>query len=157
MQRKDHARYPSDRHWFSAGSRILVAALLSAFLLPSPGYARNPKRVARTSSVRKQLPECAPIESTLEKDVSNGSAVSSNATTEATDESRIQDSPASDSTKLESPGKGDVQSSDPECEPGQTGTVSARCQAIKSKNSALQCIQDPAPKPDLALDREPAK
>jgi hypothetical protein len=155
MPGKDHARCPSDRHWFSAGSFILVAALLSAPLLPSPGYARNPKQAARTSSVRKQLPECAPTEGTLEKDVPKGSAVPSNGTPEATDESRVQDSPGSDSMKLESTGEGDVQSSEPECAPGQTGTVSARCQATKSKNSMLECIRDPALKPDLALDREP--
>jgi hypothetical protein len=156
MLGKDYARCPSDRHWFSAGSVILVAALLSALLLPSPGYPRNPKQAARTSSVRKKLPKCAPTEGTLEKDIPKGSAVPSNATPEATDESRVPDSLGSDSMKLGSTAEGDVQSSEHECAPSQTGTVSVRCRATKSKNSTLECIQNPALKPDLALDREPA-
>jgi hypothetical protein len=155
MLGKDYARCPSDRHCFSAGSVILAAALLSVLLLPSPGYPRNPKPAARTSSVRKKLPKCAPTEGALDKDIPKDSAVP-NATPEATDESRVPDSPGSDSMKLESTAEGDVQSSEQECAPSQTGAVSARCRATKSKNNALECIQNPALKPDLALEPEPA-
>jgi hypothetical protein len=156
MLGRDYAQCPIDRHGFSAGSVILVAAMLSTLLIPSPGYARNPKQSARTSSIRKQLPKCAPTEGTLEKDIPKGSAVPSNTTPEATDESRVPDSPGSDSMKLESTAEGDAQSSEHECAPSQTGTVSVRCQTTKSKNSTLECVQNPALKPDLALDREPA-
>jgi len=42
--------------------------------------------------------------------------------------------------------------------PCQTGSADARCRATKSSGSASQCVRDPDPalKPDLALDREPA-
>jgi hypothetical protein len=157
MPGKHHARCPSDRYWFPAGSVALGAVLLSA-LLPSLGYARNAKQTARPLSVRKQLPKCAPTESAPEKDVSTGSAASSNTNPQSTDESRIQDSPGSDSMKLESSGKDDVQTSEPECAQGQSGTTGARCQATKpSKDSASQCARDPGLKPDLTLDREPAR
>jgi hypothetical protein len=162
MPGKHHARCPSDRYWFPAGSVALGAVLLSALLLlpflPSLGYARDAKQTAHTSSVRKQLPKCAPTESTPKKDLPTGSAASSNTSPQSTDESPIQDSLGSDSMKLESGGKDDVQPSEPECAPGQSGTAGARCPATKSsKDSALQCVRDPALKPDLALDREPAR
>jgi hypothetical protein len=158
MPGKQHARCPSVRYWFSAGSVALGAVLLGVFLLPSLGYARNAKQTAQPSSVRKQLPKCAPTESTPEKDLPAGDAASSDTSLQSTDESRIQDSPGSDPMKLESGGKDDVQSSGPECAPGETGSADARCPATKSsKDSASQCVRDPALKPDLALDRESAK
>jgi hypothetical protein len=157
MPGKQHAQCPNNRCWFSAGSVALGAVLLSA-LLPSLGYARNAKQTARTLSVRKQLPKCASTESTPEKDVPTGIAASSNTSPQSTDESPIQDSLGSDSLKFESGGKDDVQSSEPECAQGQSGTAGTRCQATKSsKDSASQCVRDPALKPDLTLDREPVR
>ena len=159
MPGKQHARCPSGRYWFLARSVALGAVLLSALLLlPSLGYAKNAKPATRTLSIRKQLPKCAPTESAPEKDVPTGSAASSNTSPQSTDESRIQDSPGSDPMKLESGGKDDVQSSEPECAQGQAGTASPRCQATKSNDSGLQCIRDhPGLKPDLTLPREPAR
>jgi hypothetical protein len=160
MPGKQHAQCPNNRCWFSAGSVALGAVLLSALILPSLGYASDAKQTAHTSSVRKQLPKCAPTESIPKKDLPTGSTASSNTSPQSTDELPIQDSLGSDSLKLESGGKDDVQSSEPECAPGQTGSADARCRATKSsKDSASQCVRDsdPALKPDLTLDREPAR
>jgi hypothetical protein len=157
MPGKQHARCPSDQDW-SPGSIALGAILLSAFLLPSLGYAKGVKQTARPLSVGKQSPECAPAESTPKKDLPTGSAASSDPSPQSTDESRIQESSGSDSMKLESGRKDDVQSSEPECSPGQSGAAGAQCEPTRSsKDSASQCVRDPALKPDLALDREPGK
>ncbi len=155
MLGRRHARYGSDRYWFS--SIVLGAVLLSA-LLPSLGYARNPKQTAHTSSVDKPLPKCASTESTPKKQLPTSSATSGDASPQFTDESGIQDTKHGDSTKLESGERDDVQLSEPESPPGQTGPASTRHPAAKgSKDSASQCVREPALKPDLTLDRESAR
>ena len=157
MLGRRHARYSSDRYWFSKGSLALGAVLLSV-LVPSLGYASNPKETAHTSSVGKPLPKCASTENTPKKNLHTGSAASSETSPQFTDESRIQAPPAGDSMKLESGERDDIQSSEPEYPAGQTGSASTRRPATKStKDSASQCMREPALKPDLTLDREPAK
>lgn len=157
MPEGHHARYSSDRYWFSKGSLALGAVLLSV-LLPSPGYARNPKQTAHTPSVRKPLAKCTLTESTPTKGLPPGGAASSDTSPQFTDESRIQDPSAGDSMKLESGEKDDIQSSEPEYSAGQAGSAGTRRPATKSsKDSASQCVRELALKPDLTLDREPAK
>ncbi len=157
MPERHQARYTSDGHWFSKDSLALGAVLLSA-LLPSLGYARNPKQTAHTSSVGKPLPKCASTESTPKKSLPKGSAASGDTSPQFTGESRIQDTTDGDSMKLESGEKDDVQPPEPEYPPSQTGSAGIPHPATKSsKDSAPQCVREPALKPDLTLDREPAR
>lgn len=158
MPRKQHARCPSHPRWFSAGSVALGVIVLSALALPSLGDASAAKHSAHTLSVRKQMPKCTPTESTPAKDLPAGSAASSQVAPESTGESQIQDSQGAEPLKLESGRKDNVQAAEPECAPGQNSTDDAPCQAAKtSRDSALQCVRDPAQKPDLAIDPAPGK
>lgn len=158
MPEKRHARCPSYRWWFSAGSVRLGAVLLSAFILPSFGNASAPKHTVRPLSVRKELPKCAPAANAPAKDLPADRVAPGQTNLQSTEESQAQDSPASDSLKLESVQTDGVQSSELECAPGQSGTDDNHCEAAKApKDSALQCVREPGQKPDLAIDPGPAK
>lgn len=168
MPGRQYGRRPNDRGWFCAGSVALGAVLLCAVVFAPLCSAENTEQTTQKSSVQpvqKEVPKCAPTESTPKKDLPPGDAAStqsSDTSPQASEESRIQEPAGGDSMKLESAGKDedDLESSEPECAPGQTGTAEAPCRAAKSsKDSAAQCLRgsDPALKPGLALDREPAK
>jgi hypothetical protein len=166
MPGQQYGRRPNDRGWFCTGSVALRAVLLGALVLPALCFADNTEQTAQKSSVQKEAPKCAPAENTAKEDLPPGDAAStqsSDTSAPAREEFRIQDPASGDSMKLESAGKDkedDLESAEPECAPGQTGTAEAPCRAAKSsKDSAAQCLRgsDPALKPDLALDREPAK
>jgi hypothetical protein len=166
MPGQQYGRRPNSRGWFCAGSVALLVVVLGALVLPPLCGAENTEQTAQKSSVSKEVPKCAPTEGSAKKDLPPADAVStqtSDTSPQTSEESRIQEPAGGDSMKLESAGKDkedDLESSEPECAPGQTGTAEAPCRAAKSsKDSAAQCLRgsDPALKPDLALDREPAK
>lgn len=152
-----HARYRSRRCWFLTVRVSFVALLLGALALFAFGSSSPAKPTAPVVPVPKEAPKCAPAESAPSKDLPTSSTAPSPANTQSTAESQAQDATRSDTLKLESVQKDGVETSDPECVPGQNPD-DPQCQASKvAKDSALQCVRDSAQKPDLAIDPEPAK
>jgi cytoskeletal protein RodZ len=150
-------RYRSRRCWFSTVRASLVAVVMGASALLAFGSASPAKPTPPAVSVPKEPAKCAPTESALSKDLPTSSTAPSPANTQSTAEPQAQDATQPDTLKLESVQKDGVETSDPECVPGQNPD-DPHCQASKAaKDSALQCVRDPAQKPDLAIDPEPAK
>jgi cytoskeletal protein RodZ len=157
MSRQERARYRSGRGCFSAAGISLVAILLGTPALLALGNASSAKPTAPAVSVPKESPKCAPTENAPSKDLPTSSTAPSQANTQSSAESQAQDATQSDTLKLESVQKDGVETSDPECVPGQNPD-DPHCQASKAaKDGALQCVRAPAQKPDLAIDPEPAK
>jgi cytoskeletal protein RodZ len=155
MLRKLHPR--SHRCWVSTVSVSLFAVVLCAPALLAFGSASPAKPTAPGVSVPKESQKCAPTENAPSKDLPTSSTSPSQANAPSTAESQAQEATQSDTLKLQSLQKDGVETSDPECVPGQNPD-DPHCQASKAaKDSALQCVRDPAQKPDLAIDPEPAK
>jgi hypothetical protein len=157
MLKQKHGRDRSCRSWFSIVGVSLVAFVLSVPALFASAGASPAKPTAPAVSVPKEPAKCAPTENAPSKDLPPSSAAPSQVNPQSTAESQAQDATRSDTLKLESVQKDGVETSDPECIPGQNPD-DPHCQASKTaKDSALQCVRDPAQKPDLAIDPEPAK